>query len=255
MKAVYQTKYGKSDVLKYGEQDAPNIKPDQVLVDNHATSVNPRDRLIRSGRYQLQFLVPSLPLILGSDLAGKIVQVGAKVSRFKVLVNGASGGVGSYAVQIAKALGADVTAVCSANNADMVTQLGAGSVIDYHTQDFVTGADRFDVIFDTIGRHSFDSCAAVLNNGGSFVSTIPSPLNLKAPAITKLKSWVMPAFRNASVVMVSSKSSDLEQIENLVESGKLRPVIDSVFPLEQSSKAHDYNRSMRAKGKIILQIA
>lgn len=321
MKAVYQTKYGTSEVLKYGEQQAPAIKPYQVLVDNHATSVNPRDWLIRSGRYQLQFLVPSFPLILGSDLAGEVVQVGARVSRFEVgdrvfgmknpreglatysgqvavaeknithipvglsyveaagmplcaltawqalvdkaqvqagtevLVIGASGGVGSYAVQIASALGASVTAVCSASNADMVIQLGASKVIDYHHEDFVAGADRFDIIFDTIGRHSLSRCAGVLSAGGSYVSTIPNPTNLKSLAISKIKSRVMPASRKANVVMVKSSGSDLRQVADLVANGKVRPVIDSVFPIAEASKAHDHSRSLRAKGKIILQIA
>jgi NADPH:quinone reductase-like Zn-dependent oxidoreductase len=321
MKAVYQTRYGKSEVLEYGEQNTPEIRPHQVLVQNHATSVNPRDWLIRGGHYQLQFLVPSFPLILGSDLAGEVVRVGSRVSRFKVgdrvfgmknpaeglstysgevavaekclahippelsyveaagmplcaltawqalvdkaniqagmevLVIGASGGVGSYAVQIAIALGANVTAVCSSGNADMVIALGASKVIDYHQEDFVEGTDRFDIIFDTIGRHSLSRCAGVLNADGSFVSTVPSPRNLKALAVSKLKSRVMPASKKAHVVMVKSAGDDLVKVADLVASGKVRPVIDSVFPLEQAAKAHDHSRSKRAKGKIILEIA
>ena len=203
MKAVYQTKYGKSDVLIYGEQTRPTISANEIRIKNYATSVNPRDWLIRSGRYQLQFLVPKFPLILGSDFAGEITEVGAKVKDYKlgdkvfgmknpseglatyasevvalakniaympnnisfneaagvplcsltawqalvdkagikegmkVLVIGASGGVGSYGVQIAKALGGDITAVCSEKNTALATSLGASKVINYHKQDFL----------------------------------------------------------------------------------------------------------------------
>jgi NADPH:quinone reductase-like Zn-dependent oxidoreductase len=79
MKAVYQTKYGKSDVLQYGEQSRPAMKANEVRIKNHASSVNPRDWMIRSGRYQLQFLVPSFPLILGSDFVGEVMKIGASV--------------------------------------------------------------------------------------------------------------------------------------------------------------------------------
>ena len=320
MKAVYQTKYGKSEVLQYGEQNTPNIKPDEVLIDNHASSVNPRDWMIRSGRYQLQFLVPSFPLILGSDLAGDVIAVGAKVSGFKVgdrvfgmknpseglasyaekvavsernialipeglsyldaggiplcsltawqalvdkaaikagmevMVIGASGGVGSYGVQIAHALGANVTAVCSAASSEMVTELGANKVIDYHHEDFTQSPESYDLIFDTIGRHSLSRCSKVLKSGGTYVSTVPSPKNLKAMATTKLASFFSAKNQKASVVMVKASGTDLGKIARLLASKEIKPVVDRVFPIQDVAKAHDYSRSLRAKGKIVLQI-
>jgi len=320
MKAVYQTKYGKSEVLQYGEQNTPNIKPDEVLIDNHASSVNPRDWMIRSGRYQLQFLVPSFPLILGSDLAGDVIAVGAKVSGFKVgdrvfgmknpseglasyaekvavsernialipeglsyldaggiplcsltawqalvdkaaikagmevMVIGASGGVGSYGVQIAHALGANVTAVCSAASSEMVTELGANKVIDYHQEDFTQSPESYDLIFDTIGRHSLSRCSKVLKSGGTYVSTVPSPKNLKAMATTKLASFFSAKNQKASVVMVKASGTDLGKIARLLASKEIKPVVDRIFPIQDVAKAHDYSRSLRAKGKIVLQI-
>ena len=320
MKAVYQTKYGKSEVLQYGEQSTPNIKPDEVLIDNHASSVNPRDWMIRSGRYQLQFLVPSFPLILGSDLAGDVIAVGAKVSGFKVgdrvfgmknpseglasyaekvavsernialipeglsyldaggiplcsltawqalvdkaaikagmevMVIGASGGVGSYGVQIAHALGANVTAVCSAASSEMVTELGANKVIDYHHEDFTQSPESYDLIFDTIGRHSLSRCSKVLKSGGTYVSTVPSPKNLKAMATTKLASFFSAKNQKASVVMVKASGTDLGKIARLLASKEIKPVVDRIFPIQDVAKAHDYSRSLRAKGKIVLQI-
>ena len=332
MKAVYQTKYGKSDVLQYGEQSNPVIKANEVRIKNHASSVNPRDWMIRSGRYQLQLLVPKFPLILGSDFAGEVLEVGTKVEDFKpgdkvfgmknpseglacyaeevvapeknmtiipkhisyveaagvplcsltawqalvqkaclkervkeirkkrgkegvkVLIIGASGGVGSFGVQIAKALGGEVTAVCSQKNEGMVTVLGASKVIDYHQNDLLNDNDRYDIIFDTIGRHNLKKCAPVLKSGGTYVSTVPTPSNLKDLAITKLKALFFQRTKKANVVMVKSKGSDLADVAELIFTGRLRPIIDQVFPIQQAAKAHDYSRSLRAKGKIILEI-
>ena len=320
MKAVYQTKYGKSSVLQYGEQSKPLIKANEVRIKNHASSVNPRDWMIRSGRYQLQFLVPNFPLILGSDFAGEVMEVGAKVKDFKqgdkvfgmknpseglatyaeeviapaknitlipngisfteaagvplcsltawqalikkaklkedmkVLIIGASGGVGSYGVQIAKAFGGDITAVCSQKNATMVADLGATTVIDYHQHDFLKDDVHYDIIFDTIGRHSLNKCAPVLRAGGTYVSTVPSPKNLKAMTSTKFKALFSKATKKADVVMVKSDGSHLAQVAKLILLGSIRPVIDQIFPLQQAAQAHDYSRSLRAKGKIILEI-
>lgn len=320
MKAVFQTAYGKSDVLRYGDQKPPVIEADQVLVRNYASSVNPRDCLIRSGRYQLQFLVPKFPLILGSDLAGEILETGPRVKGFKpgdrvfgmknpleglatyaeqvavpaanlalipghlsyieaagvplcgltawqalvghaslsagkdVLVVGASGGVGSYAVQIAKALGATVTAVCSGPNAETVKALGADRVIDYRQSDFTREDTRYDIIFETVGQQDLKRCAPVLKPGGCFVSTIPSPGNLKAMAVTRVRSLFSKTAVKAEVVMVKPSGPELQRIAQLVEQGKVTPLIDRVFPLQEAGAAHDLSRTLRAKGKIILDI-
>jgi NADPH:quinone reductase-like Zn-dependent oxidoreductase len=320
MKAIYQTKYGKSDVLQYGEQTSPVLKANEIRIKNYAASVNPRDWMIRSGRYQLQFLVPSFPLILGSDFAGEIIEIGVKVKHFAsgdkvfgmknpseglatyaeevvapeknialipkglsyteaagvplcsltawqalvqkagikkgmtVLIIGASGGVGSFAVQISTAIGAEVTAVCSQKNEVMVTDLGANKVIDYHQQDFLKGDECYDIIFDTIGRHNLSKCSRVLNPGGVYVSTIPSPNNIKAMAVTQFKSLFSQATKKVALVMVKSKGNDLAEVAKLISAGQIRPVIDQVFPIQQAAQAHDYSRSLRAKGKIILEI-
>jgi len=320
MKAVYQTKYGKSDVLQYGEQVSPVVKENEVRLKNYASSVNPRDWMIRSGRYQLQFLVPKFPLILGSDFAGEVLEIGAKVEGFKpgdkvfgmknpseglatyaeevvaleksmalmpksisyaeaagvplcsltawqaliqkanmkkgmkVLIIGASGGVGSFGVQIAKAMGGHVTAVCSQENEAMVKRLGASKTIDYHQHDFLQDSDCYDIIFDTIGRHNLKKCTSVLNPGGTYVSTIPSPNNLKAMALTQFKSLFSKTIKKAQVVMVASKGRDLADIATLISDGRIRPVIDQIFPIQQTAQAQDYSRSLRAKGKIILEI-
>ena len=320
MKATYQTEYGSSGVLKHGELSPPSIKPGDVLVKNFAASVNPRDWMIRSGKYQLQFLVPKFPLILGSDFAGEVVRVGSRVQGYevgdrvygmknpseglatyaetvsvpaknialipstlsfteaagiplcaltawqalfekaalkpgmRVLIVGASGGVGSYAVQIGKALGVHTTGVCSGKNIAMVAGLGADHVIDYQREDFTQDNQAYDIVFDTIGKHSLSSCHRVLKAGGRFVTTIPSPTNLKAMALSKLRSLFSRDQKEASVVMVKSRGSDLDRISKLIEQEQLVPVIDCVLPLEDAAAAHDRSRGLRAKGKIILEV-
>ncbi|MDK9558235.1 NADP-dependent oxidoreductase [Marinobacter sp. M216] len=320
MKAVFQTAYGNSDVLQYGDQEAPEITANQVLVRNYASSVNPRDWLIRSGRYQLQFLVPKFPLILGSDLAGEVLKTGSRVKGFKlgdrvygmknpleglatyaeqvsvparnlalipgnlsyveaagvplcgltawqalvdhanlkagqqVLIVGASGGVGSYSVQIAKALGASVTAVCSGANAEMVKRIGAGRVIDYLQSDFTKENDRYDIILDTVGRHDLQRCAPVLKPGGYYISTIPSPKNLKPMAATRVRSLFSKTALRAEVVMVKPSGRNLQSVSDLIDRGAVIPLIDRVFPIEETAAAHDLSRSQRARGKIILDI-
>lgn len=322
MKAIYQNQYGKSDVLQYGEKAAPRarLKPGEIRIKNHASSVNPRDWMIRSGHYQLQFLVPSFPLILGSDFAGEVLEIGSKVDRFnvgdkvfgmknpseglatycgevvapakntafipeglsyteaagvplcaltawqalvvlagmkegfKVLVVGASGGVGSFAVQIAKALGGEVTAVCSQKNAAMVMGLGATEVIDYQQENFLKRQDRYDIVFDTIGRHDLVRCAPILSAGGTYVSTVPSPKNLKSAIVTTLLSVFNASQKRSRVVMVKSDGRDLSEVAKLLTAGCVKPVIDRVFPLQQAGDALDLSRSLRARGKIILEV-
>jgi NADPH:quinone reductase-like Zn-dependent oxidoreductase len=172
----------------------------------------------------------------------------------KVLIIGASGGVGSFAVQIAKALGGEGTVVCSQKNAAMVTDLGATKVIDYQQQAFLKSENCYDIIFDTIGRHDLSQCSPIMNPSGTFVSTVPSPKNLKAMLATKIQSLFFKTCKKAMVVMVKSDARGLEHVAKLILSGSVKPVIAQIFPLQQASQAHDHSRSMRAKGKIILEI-
>ncbi|MCB0386417.1 MAG: NAD(P)-dependent alcohol dehydrogenase, partial [Bdellovibrionales bacterium] len=161
--------------------------------------------------------------------------------------------VGSYAVQIGKALGADVTAVCSEANAAMVKRLGVARTIDYKSQDFLSEQTQYDTIFDTIGKHNWKTCSKVLSRQGCFVSTVPNPANLTSMALSRLRNLVGHSQRS-EVVMVSSKGTDLEKLTGLIETGQITPLIDSVFPLKDAKQAHDHSRSLRAKGKIILEV-
>lgn len=150
-------------------------------------------------------------------------------SGLDVLVYGASGSVGTYAVQIAKHLGAVVTGVCSTNNLDLVRSLGADVVLDYTQEDFSLGQDKFAVIFDAVGKISEKECAAALNTDGVFLSV------QKGLARENLEG--------------------LETLVELVEAGSLRPVIDRTYPLEQIVEAHHYVEEGHKSGNVVISVA
>lgn len=167
----------------------------------------------------------------------------------RVLVIGASGGVGHLAVQIAKAAGAHVTAVCSGRNAAMVRGLGADEVIDYTISDPL-GEGAYDVVFDAVGKATSGAAALVLAPGGRFVTTMPRPeFFARAPVLPLL------ARRRARFVMSRPSGRVLNELVALIEAGKLRVVIDSEYPLERLADAHERSRSGHAAGKIVVRVS
>lgn len=189
----------------------------------------------------------ALPLVgLTAFQALKMAKVEAAQN---VLVNGASGGVGVFAVQIAKAMGARVTAVCSQRNAAFVLALGADSVIDYEKEDFTKITKTFDVIYDAVGNSSLKKCAAILSKSGVYITTIPSPIPL-------LQSKFLPYFSKRRVIPIITKSSgeDLAQLADLVDKHQIQVPIDAEFPLKNAAAAHDYSESGRVSGKLVLRM-
>jgi len=164
-----------------------------------------------------------------------------------VLINGASGGVGTMAVQWAKAQGATVTGVCSHRNIDLVRSLGADEVIDYTQEDFTRRTGAFDVVFDAFGNRTITEAVPALRLGGRFVTTDITPTSFGRA----LGSWVTagPASR---VVVVEPSGADLRQVAKLVANGALRPVVDRTYPLCEAAEAHRYSETKRAQGKIVL---
>ena len=167
----------------------------------------------------------------------------------KVLINGASGGVGTFAVQIAKILGAEVTAVCSAVNAGLLKGLGADHVIDYHEQDFTATNERYDIIFDAVSSRSFGECKKALTRHGVYVNTLPTP-SIYWHICT---STLLPG-KKAATMMVSQRADDVAWICEQLRTGRLKVVIDKVFPLDQVKDALAYSRTGRARGKIVLKV-
>lgn len=169
----------------------------------------------------------------------------------KVLINGASGGVGTYAVQIASVLGASaITGVCSGENADLVKGLGADSVIDYNQQDFTKGAIKYDVVFDVVGNRSLAECKSVLQPQGVYVTTQPFPGNY----LKSFLSILLPG-QKYKIILLKSNSSDLDYLKVQIEAGKIRSVIDRTYPLEKIADAHTYAEAEHTVGKNVISIA
>lgn len=318
MKAVY-IKHGLRNSLVYGDCPKPKAKPYEVLIEVHATSVNPSDwKIIPFLKLLPGIKGPFRPVILGQDVSGVVVEVGRFVKNFKkgdsvysfnftlggayaeyiaiassmvahkpsnmtyeeaaavpeaaltawqallklakmksgdqVLVIGASGGVGSYGVQIAKALGASVTGVCSTTNIELVKNLGADQVIDYKKEKFNDILTEYDIVLDCVGNESLQSCASVLKPDGIYITTLPNPKTSVEMLTTHLKPPVFENQQKSITVFTVPGGSKLEEIRSLIEAGKVRSLVDKVYPLEQATQAHDYSKQGRTKGKIVLKV-
>lgn len=167
----------------------------------------------------------------------------------KILIHGASGAIGTYAVQLAKYFGAEVTGVCSATNVEMVKSLGAVKVIDYTKEDFTKNDETFDVIFDVVGKTTFSECKGLLKQKGIYLENM---LELK----DMLKMMWTSVIGGKKIKGGVSKESveNLNFFLELIESGKLKPVIDRSYPLEQTAEAFQYVEQGHKKGNVIITV-
>ena len=167
----------------------------------------------------------------------------------RVLINGASGGVGTFAVQIAKALGGEVTGVCSTSNVDMVRSIGADHVIDYTREDFTRGGRTYDLIFDNVGNRPFSDCQRALTPKGMHL-----PNSGRAGMGYALKALVRSAFvrQQGRPFLSVGNTKDLEALKQLIESGKVMPVIDRTYPLSEVPEALRYIGAGHARGKVVI---
>ena len=172
----------------------------------------------------------------------------------KVLINGASGSVGTAAVQIARYFGAETTAVCSARNIDLVSSLGADHVIDYAKTDFTRGSELYDIIFDTVGKTSFDRCKAVLRPGGVYLNTVIGPKIMLQTMWTSKFGDKKAAITCTGLRPANEKVKDLQLLMDLLATGTLTPVIDRVLPLEQAAEAYAYIEKGHKIGNVILSL-
>jgi NADPH:quinone reductase-like Zn-dependent oxidoreductase len=311
MRAVVIDRYGGPEVLRQATVPRPVPTRGQVLVRTRFVGVNPKDVIVRKGKFKVA-TGKKFPLIVGHDIAGEVVEVGAgadlaegdrvfgMINDFagrayaqfaavdaqqlakvpnsielrvaaavplaaqtalqalrddarieagqRVLINGASGGVGVFAVQIAKILGAEVTAVCSQRNTDLVTELGADRVVDYTQTELVELDATFDAIFDVFGNYSFDKLKHLLEPRGTYVQTIPSGRILRDVARTLLRR------KRAKLVLVKSRRDQLDWLRQQIDTGSLRVVVDRSFALEDAAEAHRYMETKRARGKVVLEL-
>jgi len=173
----------------------------------------------------------------------------------KVLVNGAAGGVGTFGVQIAKSFGAEVTAVCSARNIEMVRSIGADRVIDYTQQDFTKSAQRYDIILDNVGNHSLSACRRVLNPKGILVTAGGQAGSWMLLAIARaLTALVLSSFSSRKLlgVLVKLNQVDLTVMGELIATGKVTPVIDKRYKLTEISDAIRFVETGHARGKVVI---
>ena len=165
----------------------------------------------------------------------------------KVLIYGASGSVGTYAVQIAKYFGAEVTGVCSTSNIDLVKALGADKVIDYTKDNFNKNNEIYDVIFDTVGKSSFSDCMESLQKEGFYLQA------LAVPAMSLRMHWASIKSKKTFIGGTAvPKAENLKFLKELVETGKIKPVIDRTYPLEQIIEAHRYVDKGHKKGNVVI---
>ena len=332
MKAFILDSYGRDKPLRFGDLPLPKLNDTEVLVEIHAAGVNPLDHKIRDGEFKL-ILPFKLPVALGSDLAGVVAKVGAKVTAFKpgdevfgrvdahvigtfaeyfaveqadlalkpktlsmeeaasvplvaltawqalfetaqlrsgdkVFVQAGSGGVGIFAIQLAKHAGASVATTAGASSADLVRSLGADKIIDYRHEDFSEVLGEYDIVLNSQDAATLAKSFTVLKPGGRVVSISGPPDPDFADAIGA--NWVvkqvmrllsMKARRQARQAKVDyvflfmqANGAQLARIAELIDAGSLRTVVDRVFPFAQTNEALAYVETGRAKGKVVIKI-
>jgi NADPH:quinone reductase-like Zn-dependent oxidoreductase len=332
MKAFTISRYSKTDALQLTDMPVPIVLDNDVLVEIHAASVNLLDSKIKSGEFKA-LLAYKLPLVLGHDVAGVVVKVGANVRRFKVgdavyarpadyrvgtfaeliamnendvarkpnnismeeaasiplvgltawqalvektqlqkgqkvFIQAGSGGVGTFAIQLAKFLGATVATTASAANADWLKGLGADVVVDYKTQDFETLLSNYDVVLNSQDTKTLHKSLSTLKAGGQLIS-ISGPPDAQFASEAGLP-WFMKGVMsllsykirkaakqrqiNYAFLFMKAQGKQLEKITALIEAGVIHPVVDKVFAFDQTNEALAYVESGRAKGKVVIKV-
>ncbi|GGR22243.1 NADP-dependent oxidoreductase [Deinococcus ruber] len=331
MKAFVVEKYGKTSELTLTDVPEPEMRDDDILVQIHAAGVNVLDGKIKDGEFKI-ILPYRLPLILGNDLAGTVVKVGAHVRRFKVgdevyarpdqkrigsfaerialnerdaalkpaslsmeeaasvplvgltawqalveigqirpgdrvFIQAGSGGVGTFAVQLAKHFGAEVATTASTANFELLRQLGADVLIDYRTQDFEQQLKNYDFVLHSQGTAELEKSLRILKPGGQLISISGPPdpafakrANLPLPvrgAISLLSRRARHQAKrrgvNYTFLFMRAEGQQLEKISGLIDSGVIRPIVEKVFPFAETPEALAHVESGRARGKIVVQ--
>jgi len=320
MKAVVHDRYGPPSVLRLEDVARPIPKDNEVLVRIHATTVNRSDCGWRGGApfFSRFFTGVRRPRrrILGGELAGEVVAVGASVSKFAVgdhvfgdcgfgahaeyvcmsegrvlalkpsnmsfveaaavsdgaiiarsclqpadvrpgrsiLINGASGSIGSAAVQFARELGATITAVCNTKNLELATKLGANHVIDYTQEDFTKNGKKYDIVFDAVGKNSFRRCRRSITRGGIYIET-DLGFMWHVPALALL-TRVTHRLGGKRVTLPLPKytAENLIHLKELIEAGKYRAVVDRSYSLEQIVEATTYVETGQKTGNVVITV-
>ncbi|WP_280771536.1 NAD(P)-dependent alcohol dehydrogenase [Salipaludibacillus daqingensis] len=185
----------------------------------------------------------------GAMMSWSLLRKGKIKRGQKVLIIGASGGLGSAAVQIAKHEGAEVTGVCGTSRLAFVKSLGADRVIDYHKEDFTVNGETYDLIFDILGKSSFSVCKNLLEPNGRYLLASFKMKDLLQMLVTNIRSS-----KKVVCAIASGRMEDLMTVKELIEKGKIKSVIDRRFPLEQTADAHRYVESGNQKGHVVITV-
>ncbi|MGL3210165.1 NADP-dependent oxidoreductase [Bradyrhizobium sp. BR 1433] len=332
MKALVFKRYGKPDQIVIVDTPRPTLKPNEILVQVHAAGLNPVDNMIPKGTFK-PFLRFQLPATMGSDLAGVVVEVGSRVTRFepgdavfasifdlgtgalaefalvpenaaalepenldfvqaasmpmvgltswqalkeranlkpgqKVFIPAGAGGIGTFAMQLAKYLGARVGTTTSTGNVDLVRSLGADEVIDYKKQQFDEVLRDYDVVLGTVRGDAIEKSLRILKARSAVVSLVgpPDPAFARARGMNFFMALLFGLLSRKivgrakkrgvaySFLFVHPDGGQLAEIGELLKAGRIRPVIDKVFPFEQAKEPLAYLDKGRAKGKVVVQI-
>lgn len=313
MRAIVYDRYGPPEVLEVRELPSPVPAAGEVLVRVRAAALNPKDSLIRKGKFRAVTRA-RFPRLLGYDVAGVVGAVGEHVTRFrvgddvfgmkqawaggtiaeevcmlgdelalkppklsfedaaalplagltalqalrdegrlkpgqKVLINGGSGGVGVFAIQIARALGAHVTTTSSARNLELCRSLGAHETWDYAAKNGLEPGAGWDVFFDVFGNRRFSRVRAALSPTGTYVSTVPAVNTAVLHVLTRFSA------RRARLVVVHSNGRDLEQLAQWAHAGTLAAVVDRVVPFTEVGSGQAHVETKRARGKVVIAVA
>lgn len=220
-----------ADYISLPEDSAIALTPD-YLSDGEAVAIHPG-------------AMTALPNLQGAAN----IQPGQKI-----LIIGASGSIGSSAVQLARHFGVEVTAVCSTANVEMVKSLGADRVIDYRQEDFTQSGEQYDIVFDTVGKSSFSRAKRVLKPDGIYLTTVLSPTILRQMLWTSIFGRKRARLVFAGLRPTEEKKGYLALLLDLVEKGEFKPVIDRSYPLKQIAEAHRYVETGRKKGAVVITV-
>lgn len=172
----------------------------------------------------------------------------------KILINGASGSVGTAAVQLAKYYGAEVTGVCSTANLEMVKSIGADFVVDYTQEDFTRSGKSYDIIFDAVGKSSFSRCKPLLTRHGIYLSTVPNPAVLVRSFLRPIARGKKVGFGAMGLRPASEKAKNLDFLREVVEAGGMKSVIDRAYSMEEIAEAHRYVEQGHKKGNVVITV-